>query len=207
MRILIADDDRVGTAVLARALSQAGFEVMSVQDGDSAWRTVQDTPDLRMVICDWEMPGLEGPALCQQIRNSAAHAGLYVILLTGRIESADIVSGLDAGADDYVAKPFDTEELKARVRVGARIVMLQTRLAERVNELQSALSEIKQLSGLLPICSYCKRIRSDNDYWEQVDRYIAQHSGATFTHGICPHCYDAVAAEFDAAAMEASGGQ
>ena len=122
---------------------------------------------------------------------------MYVILLTGRDSRADLVAGLDAGADDYLVKPFDLEELRARVHVGIRVLTLQERLAARVIELQSALANVKQLSGLLPICSYCKRIRSDQDYWEQVDSYVAHHSDVKFSHGICPSCFEAVRADFE----------
>jgi sigma-B regulation protein RsbU (phosphoserine phosphatase) len=96
---------------------------------------------------------------------------------------------LEAGADDYLTKPFDPQELRARIKVGERILGLQTSLAERVTELEDALSRVKQLQGLLPICSYCKKIRDDQNYWEQVESYISKHTEAQFSHGICPDCY------------------
>ncbi len=195
MRALIADDDRGTTAILSKTLQRWNIDVTVAHDGTAAWDLLRaGGPSLAIV--DWMMPGLDGPELCRRIRLDPSLGHMYVILLTGRDKRADLVAGLDAGADDYMVKPFDAEELRARVQVGIRVVTLQERLADRVAELQSALSRVKQLTGLLPICSYCKRIRSDQDYWEQVDSYVAQHSDAQFSHGICPQCYEAVRAQF-----------
>jgi phosphoserine phosphatase RsbU/P len=199
MRILVADDDRVGLTMVARSLERRGLEVLVAHDGDEAWRIIQEENDLAMAILDWEMPGIDGPDVCRRIRQDAGCASMYVILLTARDASTDIVAGLDAGADDYLIKPFNREELRARVDVGIRVIALQNKLGERVIELESALSKIKQLSGLLPICSYCKRIRNDGNYWEQVESYITEHTEARFSHGICPPCAKKVMAEFDPA--------
>src|SRR4029434_1546856 len=88
----------------------------------------------------------------------------------------------------YIVKPFEREELHARVQVGFRMLELQAALADRVRELEEALARVKQLQGLLPICSYCKKVRDDQNYWQQVETYIEGHSDAQFTHGICPDC-------------------
>lgn len=197
MRILVADDDRVGSMIVARSLEQRGLEVIAAADGTTAWQILQQQSGLEMAILDWEMPGIDGPSLCRRIRLDESRSSMYVILLTGRDARTDVIAGLDAGADDYLIKPFDWEELRARVDVGIRILSLQDRLAERVAELQDALSKVKQLSGLLPICSYCKRIRSDENYWEQVESYISEHTDAQFSHGICPPCAEKVMAELD----------
>ena len=197
VRALIADDDRVTTAILSEALRQWSVEVAVADDGQAAWELLGAGDGPALAIVDWMMPGIDGPELCRRIRQDPALAHMYVILLTGRRSREDVVAGLDAGADDYVVKPFDADELRARVHVGIRVLKLQERLAERVAELQTALLKVKQLSGLLPICSYCKRIRSDQNYWEQVDRYVAQHSDAEFSHGICPDCFKTVIAKFD----------
>jgi sigma-B regulation protein RsbU (phosphoserine phosphatase) len=197
MRILVADDDRVATTMLVRSLERRGQEVLVAHDGAQAWEIVRQHAGLSMAILDWEMPGIDGPELCRRIRQDAALASMYVILLTAREARSDVVAGLDAGADDYLVKPFDLEELRARVDVGIRVLALQQTLAERVTELQDALSKVKQLTGLLPICSYCKRIRSDENYWEKVESYISEHTNAQFSHGICPPCLEKVMAEAD----------
>jgi CheY-like chemotaxis protein len=150
-----------------------------------------------LAILDWMMPFMDGPDICRRVRAELPDANMYLLLVTAREGRSDVIAGLDAGADDYIIKPFDPEELRARVAVGTRVLGLQHKLGERVTELEAALSNVKQLRGLLPICSYCKRIRGDNQYWQQVEGYIAAHSDAQFSHGICPTCYAAVSAEID----------
>ena len=117
------------------------------------------------------------------------------MLLTSRTRMQDVVAGLKAGADDYLTKPVDREELEARLSVATRVVQLQQRLADRVNELEEAISRVRQLQGLLPICAYCKRIRDDQNYWNQVESYIAEHLDVRFSHGICPSCLETVLKE------------
>jgi DNA-binding response OmpR family regulator len=202
MRVLVADDDRTATMILSRSLSAWGLEVTVVDDGVKAWDAINVPNPPSLAILDWMMPSLDGVELCRRVRATEATAHLYVMLLTSRSGRGDLVSGLEAGADDYLIKPFDVEELRARVHVGMRVAKLQEHLNARVAELQEALASVKQLSGLLPICSYCKRIRSDKDYWEQVDSYVAHHSDAQFSHGICPSCYDRVMAELDTEAAK-----
>ena len=214
MRALVADDDRVTAVILKAALERLGLEVLVAHDGSDAWEILQRDPGIALTVLDWMMPGADGPEICRRIRRDEGRAHMYVILLTSRDASADLVAGLDAGADDYLIKPFESEELRARVQVGLRVHSLQERLAERVVELQAALSNVKQLRGLLPICSYCKSVRTDQNYWEQVDHYVAQHTDVQFSHGICPGCYATVIARLDiddanalAAAKQAQSGQ
>jgi DNA-binding response OmpR family regulator len=196
MRALIADDDRTTTILLRGTLARQSFDVTVVHDGEIAWQTIAaESPSLALI--DWMMPGVDGLELCRRIRAQAAHSHMYLILLTSRAERDDVVAGLDAGADDYLVKPFDPDELRARVQVGIRIMRLQSRLAQRVEELQATLANVKQLRGLLPICSYCKRVRSDENYWQQVEQYVSEHTEAQFSHGICPPCYDKVMDDFD----------
>jgi phosphoserine phosphatase RsbU/P len=194
---LVADDDRVTTEILSRTLKRWEFDVAVVSNGADAWDHLRTTAAPTLAILDWMMPEMDGPEVCRRVRAELPLANMYLMLLTARESRGDLVTGLNAGADDYITKPFDPEELRARVQVGVRILALQKNLAERVEELQAALSSVRQLRGLLPICSYCKRIRGDDQYWQQLEGYIAEHSDAQFSHGICPTCYAAVSAELD----------
>ena len=197
MRALVADDDPTTAVVVVRALERCGLQVTSTDNGAAAWDHVMSGEPPDLLVVDWMMPSVDGIELCRRIRSEPASSHLYVILLTSRESRTDIVAGLDAGADDYVVKPFNYEELRARIRVGMRVASLQASLSDRVSQLQAALSRVKQLDGLLPICSYCKRIRSDQDYWEQLESYVSEHSEAQFSHGICPACFDKVKADFE----------
>ena len=197
MRVVIAEDDRVTGEILARTLQRWEYQTALVSDGAEAWERLRTASEPTLAILDWMMPGMDGPDVCRRVRTELPLANMYLLLVTARESRGDVIAGLDAGADDYIIKPFDPDELRARVAVGARVLSLQQKLAERVTELQAALSNVKQLRGLLPICSYCKRIRGDDQYWQQVEGYIAQHSDAQFSHGICPTCYATVSAEID----------
>jgi sigma-B regulation protein RsbU (phosphoserine phosphatase) len=195
LRVLVADDDRLARRLVEAALTSAGHPFVSMSDGAAARDalTADDGPDVALL--DWMMPGLSGPEVCRQVRMIPRPVSPYLILLTSRDGIQDIVTGLDAGADDYIVKPFRPEELRARVAVGARMVALQRDLLDRMKELEAALAREHQLQGLLPICAYCKKIRNDQNYWQQVETYVTQHSAAQFTHSICPECKEKVMAE------------
>jgi DNA-binding response OmpR family regulator len=190
LQVLVADDEPVSRTVVGAMLKKAGFVVQYAPDGEQAWQRLQSPSPPALALLDWEMPGLQGPEVIERIRGQHAQAPTYVILLTSRDTSADIVSGLRAGADDYVTKPANEDELIARVNVGARVVRLQQALAERVRSLEEALATVKALQTLLPMCAYCKSIRNDQNYWQKVETYFQQHSGVSFTHSYCPSCYE-----------------
>jgi DNA-binding response OmpR family regulator len=192
MRILIAEDDAVSRRLLEATLTKWDYEVVVTTDGTQALEALQKQDAPSLAVLDWMMPGLDGSEVCRQLRQTIGDRLLYVLLLTAKGSKDDIVQGLTAGADDYVVKPFDRAELKARLDVGQRILRLQTELAARVTELELALSKVKLLQGLLPICCYCKKIRDDQNYWRQVEGYVAEHSEAQFTHAICPSCREKI---------------
>lgn len=188
MRILIADDDRISRCILEAALTRWGYAVQSAVDGTEAWQALQRHDRPSLVVLDLEMPGLDGIEVCRRVRESSDSQLPYIIFLTAWEGKGDITKGLQAGADDYVTKPFDPDELQARIQVGARVVDLQQALANRLSQLEQATSQIKQLHGILPICANCKKIRDGEGSWNQIEHYIQSHSEAEFSHGICPTC-------------------
>lgn len=187
-RILIADDDPTSRAVLAAVLRKRGHEVIETGDGAEAWATLQQPDAPRLAILDWMMPCLDGVEVCRRAHARETDQPTYLILLTTRRGKGDVPEALSAGADDYITKPFDPQELTARVEVGCRFIELEDRLAAKIREVQEALAQIKTLRGIVPICASCKKIRDDAGYWRQVEAYVAAHSEATFSHGICPDC-------------------
>jgi sigma-B regulation protein RsbU (phosphoserine phosphatase) len=188
--VLVADDDAVSRTVVAAMVRKGGYSVRLAGDGGEAWAILQEPEAPSIAVIDWMMPVIDGPEICRRLREVASQSHTYVILLTSRDASADIVAGLRSGADDYLTKPAREDELLARVNVGARVIKLQQALADRVKSLEEALSNVKHLQGLLPICSYCKSIRDDQNYWQRVETYISEHSDVQFSHSFCPDCYE-----------------
>ena len=190
MRVIIAEDDAVSRRILETLLRNWGYEVITTLDGEAAWNALQEPGAPSLAILDIMMPGIDGLELCRQLRQSPGAIRPYIILLTAKHGVSEIVKGIEAGADDYLTKPYDREELRVRVQVGARTIDLQEKLAERVEQLEVALAHVTQLEGILPICSYCMKIRNDLNYWQTVETYVTDHSQAEFSHGICPTCYE-----------------
>jgi sigma-B regulation protein RsbU (phosphoserine phosphatase) len=192
MRVLIAEDDPVSRRLLEATLSKFGYEVVLAADGAEAWALLQRQDSPSLAILDWMMPGMDGVEICRRVRNLPTATPPYLMLLTAKGDKTDVVVGLDAGANDYLTKPFDRSELRARIQVGTQVLELQKALVARVRELEDALSQVKQLQGLLPICSYCKKIRDEQNYWLRVENYLLEHADVAFSHGICPDCYATV---------------
>lgn len=190
MRILIAEDDLVSRNVLATVLEKCGHDVLATGSGVEAWEVMQQPDAPSMVVLDWSMPEMNGLEVCRRIRAAETGRPAYILMLAARTEKANVVEGLDAGADDYLTKPYDADELRARVRVGCRILDIQWRLVDRVGELSRALSEIRTLQGIVPICVYCKKIRHDREYWQRVEDYLQTRTEVRFTYSVCPDCAD-----------------
>lgn len=190
MRVLIAEDEPLALRALGRALADAGYEVCAVADGLAALKALHAKDPPLLAVLDWVMPGLDGVEVIRLIRAAQTTRAPYLIVLTAKEELEDVVEALESGANDFVIKTHDIRELVSRVRVGERVVSLQLELARRAEEAEKALAHIRRLQGLLPICCYCKKIRNDQNYWQEIELYIHDHSEADFTHGICPECYE-----------------
>jgi len=178
VKILAVEDDAVARAVLRQALRRLGHDVVEAHDGEVAWKLLETEP-VRVVVSDWMMPNSDGLELCRKIRGRVGTEYLYFILLTGRDASQENqVAAADAGVDDFLTKPLDVSELWTRLRVAERILRYTT--------------QVRQLEEMLPICSYCKKIRDDQNYWQQLEGYISERTGSDFSHSVCPDCYKRV---------------
>lgn len=175
MRVLVVEDDPVSRRILTGALESLGHETLLAEDGEEAWLRLAAEP-VEVVITDWMMPRVDGLELTRRIRARTRERYTWVLLLTALRGKERFLDAMAAGADDFMSKPLDREELHARLVVAERILGLQ--------------HEVRQLEGLLPICSYCKRIRDEGDQWSQMEVYVTRRTEAQFSHGICPACYE-----------------
>lgn len=176
MKILIAEDDPVSVKILQFTLQHYGHEVVTAATGDEAWELFDREP-VRVIVSDWMMPGMDGLQLCQKVRERPKTDYTYFILLTAiNTGRENLRKAMDAGIDDFLGKPLDREAILMRLRVAERILEFTT--------------QIRQLKELIPICMYCKRVRDDTNYWDQVETYIHTHTGSNFSHGICPDCFN-----------------
>ena len=179
MKILAVEDDAVARTVLRQALLRLGHDSVEAADGEAAWELLQKNDTVRVVVSDWMMPRADGLDLCRRIRKRTNAEYIYFILLTSRDATAENqTSAADAGVDDFQTKPLDLPELWTRLRVAERILRYTT--------------QVRQLEEMLPICSYCKKIRDDQNYWQQLEGYISERTGSDFSHSVCPDCYQRV---------------
>ena len=154
-------------------LERAGHEVTACADGALAWEALRQQP-FPLLVADCMMPEIDGFELCRKVRG-VQRRYTYIILLTAYGGRDNYMKGMDAGADDFLTKPCDFEELKARLRVAERILGLQ--------------EEVRQLTGMLPICAYCKRVREADTEWVSIETFVSRRSDASFSHTVCPQCF------------------
>jgi sigma-B regulation protein RsbU (phosphoserine phosphatase) len=185
MNVLIADDDPTSRIVLAATLKKLGHQITVAKDGAEAW-TVFENGEVPLLISDMVMPHVDGLELCRRVRAAKRPKYTYIILLTSVGGKSGYLVGMRAGADDLINKTLDEEQLAVRLVFAERILNLQ--------------SQVKQLSGLLPICCVCKKVRDDQNYWQQVKSYISKRTDARFSHGYCPDCFKKATQELEAPA-------
>ncbi len=192
MKVLAVEDDPVALAVLARTLRKLGHEVVTAANGEEALARLAAEP-VRVVVSDWVMPGVDGLELCRRVRGRLEADYVYFILLTGLLPSEDNQrEAIEAGVDDFLSKPLQTQEIWMRLRVAERILRFAT--------------QVRQLEEFLPICGYCKKVRDDSNYWQQIESYINTRTGTDFSHSVCPDCYkQVVAPQLEALRREVAG--
>lgn len=177
MKVLIVEDDMIASRVLEAALMKLGHEVLVAGDGESAWELLKKE-HLRVVISDWQMPALDGLGLCQRIRQGAGEYVYFILLTQMAASERNLHNVTYAGVDDFLEKPINPVHLWMRLRVAERILGFTTK--------------VQKLESFIPICSYCKKVRDDQNYWEQIERYVAARTGSSFSHGVCPECVESV---------------
>jgi DNA-binding response OmpR family regulator len=189
LKILIAEDEFTTRMMVQVCLENWGYTVTSVTNGEEAWLKLQNADAPQIAILDWEMPELDGIEVCRRVKEMDLENPPYIILLTGRDSNTDIVRGFDAGADDYMTKPFNDNELQARVRVAERLVRTQTSLASTVNELKEALNQLEMLETGITVCDQCQSVYSPYDGdWHSIEEIINQGADPRFVVSTCPDC-------------------
>lgn len=187
--ILIVDDQPNNLRVLFTFLQAKGMKVFIADSGKRAIEQIKrQPPDL--ILMDVMMPGMDGFETCKKIKEDTSLADIPVIFMTALNEMKDMLTAFAAGGVDYVTKPFQQEEVLARISTHLTISDLQHQLIQKNKHLEGMLLEVKTLQGILPICSRCKMIRDDKGYWKQVELYVAEHSNAKFSHSYCPSCLE-----------------
>jgi len=177
MKILALEDQPVAAMLLMAKLKALGHEADLVEDGSAAWIQFV-TGGYRVVVSDWQMPGINGLDLCQMIRREGGSYVYFILISSQKLTSENRKLAREAGVDDFLTKPVDAEDLDMRLHVAERIIGMA--------------AKISQLEAYIPICCYCKRIRDDQQYWQDVEAYMKQQHGSKFSHGVCPECHDRV---------------
>ena len=175
MKVLAIEDQPVAALQLMATLRALGHEAELAKDGASAWSRLAHG-GYRVVVSDWRMPGLDGLDFCRMVREHGGDYVYFILISTTKITKESREAALAAGVDDFLAKPVDPDELGMRLHVAERIIGFAT--------------QVKKLESFLPMCGYCKKIRNDGQYWQQIEQYLSERSDTQISHGICPECYD-----------------
>lgn len=185
--ILVVDDTPSNLSVLFAFLERADYEVLVVGNGQAALESVKRRPP-DLILLDIMMPVMDGYETCDRLKADPATKDIPVIFMTALNDVVDEVKGFTQGAVDYITKPVRMERVLARIKTHLALRRLQQELQQKNAQLEEALANVKTLSGFLPICANCKKIRDDEGYWQQVEVYVRSRTDVQFSHGICPDC-------------------
>lgn len=181
LKILVAEDELITRKLLEKLLRSEGHWVQSFDNGADAWAYFGANP-VNVVVSDWMMPDMDGLELCRKARSVKRDDYTYFVLLTAMSRSHENLHvAVDAGVDDFLSKPINPDDLWMRLRVAERIINFAR--------------QVRQLETLIPICSYCKKVRNDSNLWQAVDSYLSQQTGRDLSHSICPECLEKVLKE------------
>lgn len=175
MKVLAIEDQAIAGLQLMATLRSLGHDAELVSDGEVAWRRLTEG-GYRVVVSDWRMPGIDGLEFCRRIRARRGDYVYFILISTTKITKQTREEALAAGVDDFLVKPVDPDELGMRLHVAGRIIQFA--------------AQVKQLESFLPICAYCKKVRDDGAYWNEIEAYITQRQGTQFSHSVCPDCYE-----------------
>lgn len=185
--ILVVDDTHANLHFLTKVLTERGYGVRPVSEASLALSSAKTNPP-DLILLDIVMPDMSGYGICKELKADERTRDVPIIFISALHEVFDKVKAFSLGGVDYITKPFQPEEVLARIETQLELRNLQKRLEEKNAQLQEALDNVKTLKGLLPICANCKKIRDDKGYWNQIEEYIENHSDALFSHGLCPEC-------------------
>lgn len=193
-KLLLVDDVPDNLKMLYHVLKD-DYDVRCATSGIETLKAAEAIqPDL--ILLDVMMPEMDGFETCRRLKEIKSLKDVPVIFLTALSDDIDEVRGFDAGAVDYITKPINPLVVRKRVATHIALKQRTDQLEKSNRELEEALARIKVLSGIVPICAYCKKIRDDEGFWSQLESYITQHSDALFSHGICPDCAEQVMKDF-----------
>ncbi|MDZ4183766.1 MAG: response regulator [Desulfuromonadales bacterium] len=200
--ILIIDDDQNQRKTLTDIIAAKGYQTLMAADGAAGLAVLQENP-VNLVLTDLGLPDISGIDILSEVKS--LYPEIQVIILTGIATVDSAVEATNLGAFSYLRKPYDIDQLLLQIqraiekqRVEEELRLSRQLLEDKVTELEATLARVKQLEGILPICMYCKKIRNDQEDWQQMEEYISQHSEANFSHGLCPECYKQQLKEFQA---------
>lgn len=189
--ILLVDDQPGNLKVLLEFLKEQQFHIYIADSGERALSILNKIePDL--ILLDVMMPGMNGFETCKRIKENERRASIPVIFMTALDDVADKLAGFGAGGVDYITKPFQRVEVLARINTHVALRKKDQERNRLIAELKEALDQVKTLSGLLPVCAKCQKVRDDTGYWSRLETYISAHTDANVSHGLCPDCMEAL---------------